>query len=365
MKPSRWIKAVIFLALPLALFFVLRERRSWSPVILQEQEESEYLLAALAFSPDGKLLAEAILNSNDPGPTPGVIRLWDVANHKVRRTLSLPRCQFTKVAFSPDGKTLVALQDQLAAEAYWQSRVVSWEVASGKLSHTTPTNTRKMVRDLIPVFLLNSPVGNPEAAFLWWEERKVSGRASRDQWLHVDILNCVKDGPPHKFSLNESTWKRVVGVAPDGRTAILCPPPTRMAAVRMVDVTTGKTRGRLPYHLGEAFSLAAYSDDGRLVACVYTSPRHGAQIWNMHTGQRLLTLNFSDLPRSGSAFSPDGNTFALSGQGRVILWNVKTGRRERELPASETGVSAIAFSKDGSTVAVGGIEGAIRLWRVR
>jgi WD40 repeat protein len=70
---------------------------------------------AMAFSPDGKLLA---------GSWDGTVQLWDTADPTSRRALSDVDPIVYDVAFSPDGTTLAA--------ASWDGNVRLWDVASGR-----------------------------------------------------------------------------------------------------------------------------------------------------------------------------------------------------------------------------------------
>src|SRR5262249_51556200 len=78
----------------------------------------------LAFSPDGKRLAEC----TDDGPT---VRLWDVESGRLLHKLEPPDREIHghyHAAFSPDGKTLAA-----AGSGNRHSAVHLWDPATGKL----------------------------------------------------------------------------------------------------------------------------------------------------------------------------------------------------------------------------------------
>src|SRR5262249_15361435 len=79
--------------------------------------------AAPAFSPDGGLLATA---DHD-----GEIRLWDAGEGSRIRTLEAEKgWQATVLAFSPDGRTLAAA---VVGSRQEQGRLVLWELASGRV----------------------------------------------------------------------------------------------------------------------------------------------------------------------------------------------------------------------------------------
>ncbi|MDQ3814365.1 MAG: hypothetical protein M3347_10490, partial [Armatimonadota bacterium] len=90
---KRWLKIAILTALPVVLFFVVAERRSWQPRTLQHTA----MVGSVAFSPDGRMLASV---------TGGwTVYLWDVATRRVLRTLKDQNVGLP-LAVSPDGKLL-------------------------------------------------------------------------------------------------------------------------------------------------------------------------------------------------------------------------------------------------------------------
>jgi WD40 repeat protein len=70
---------------------------------------------ALAFSPDGRLLASSEYN--------GVIKLWDVATQTLRATLTVAGDETVALVFSPDSGTLAVAVDRA---------VQLWDVATGQ-----------------------------------------------------------------------------------------------------------------------------------------------------------------------------------------------------------------------------------------
>jgi RNA polymerase sigma factor (sigma-70 family) len=84
-------------------------------------------LPSLAFSPDGRTLASGDGDITQRAPTPGTIRLWEVATGKERLHWRSDKWLEGPLAFSPDGRTLaVPRQD---------GPVVLFDVSTGKEVH--------------------------------------------------------------------------------------------------------------------------------------------------------------------------------------------------------------------------------------
>jgi WD40 repeat protein len=72
------------------------------------RQEDGRRIRALAFSPDGQLLAAAVGDRPGRDHEPGLIELWDAATGQRRLTLTGHTNAVLSVAFSPDGKLLAS-----------------------------------------------------------------------------------------------------------------------------------------------------------------------------------------------------------------------------------------------------------------
>jgi WD40 repeat protein len=86
---------------------------------------SKYPLSCIAFSPDGRALAGA--------EHQGQIVLWDTASAKVRRIIKQEETRrITSLAFAPDGRTLAAALAERPGRGREPGLIVLWDAATGE-----------------------------------------------------------------------------------------------------------------------------------------------------------------------------------------------------------------------------------------
>jgi WD40 repeat protein len=278
---------------------------------------------SLAFSPDGAILAVGGYQE---------VRLWDTGEHAVQGTLTRLGSHVRALAFSPDGKS-VAVNGGLLGS------IKLWDVESGNLLRVFQGHKKEVFS------LAFSPDGQ------WLASADFRGPA---------ILCNVGTGQVERtFSVPMEGWVRTVAFTPDGGRLVagggLMPPESIQfiyCFLAVWDVQTGAELWAMTGISGEITQVAV-SPDGCMVASL--SERGTVRFWDAARGGLLRTLPRGAHPYSIFAFSPDGRTYASADEGgTVTLWDVPSGERRHMSPGRRvSSVQAIAFSPDGKHLAAG------------
>jgi WD40 repeat protein/tRNA A-37 threonylcarbamoyl transferase component Bud32 len=285
------------------------------------------LLAAVAFSPDGKYLVTA---GHD-----GSVTAWD------RTTLEPVRAfkgqterivPWAGVAFSPDGRWVAAGSPD--------GLVRVWETASAREVFSALPPTQAGVSGLA--------LGGPAGRFL--------AAATADNTIQGWI---TRSGKP-AFTLRGHT--RPV-------TSVACSPDGRCLASGSLDRTVklwGVDRRDDDLTLRPAnagVTGVAFSPDGALLAAA-TRDR-AVKVWGVTTGNTVMLLRRLPAAVNSLAFNSDSRLFASAGEdGAVRLWDAAAGREVAALRGHVGRVAAVAFRGDGAALASAGADGAVRVWEV-
>ncbi|HEY2933791.1 MAG TPA: c-type cytochrome domain-containing protein [Acidobacteriota bacterium] len=297
------------------------------------------VITALAYSPDGKILAvsgnhEILLHASDGPGT--VARLVGRAE------------RIHSIVFSADGRTLAAVGGSPAR----MGEVQIWDVEKRKLT--------RHIR--VAVDMLYGAAFSPDGKFLSY------GCADKTiRILSVDTGEEIKKMEHHADGVFATTFsldgKRLVSVSRDH-------------FVKLTEVSSGTFIENL-----NLLTKATFGGQGELF-CLARHPRSDIvvtggedRVPRLYTMNRPRAIKIDDdscllrefEPQSGPvlavAFSPNGSKVAVAGMSEQInLYDAKDGEKRGTFSGHQGGIYAIAFHPNGNELAAAGFDGSVRIY---
>jgi WD40 repeat protein/DNA-binding CsgD family transcriptional regulator len=288
---------------------------------------------AMAFSPDGTLLAA--------GTTNGETRVWHVHDGKPLLACERQTSWVMSVAFSPDGTLL--------ASGGSNHTIKLWDLGTEQCLSTLQGHTG----------LVRSIIFHPDGTLL------ASG--SDDRTIRLWSISTGQ-----VFTALHDPTGNVASVAfsPDGT---LLASGGSDHAIKLWDVRTGQCLSTLQGHTGRVRSVV-FHPDGTLLAS--GSDDQSVRLWRVERGENRVIYLKTLQGHSGSvwsvAFSPNGTLLASGSYNQVIkLWEVEegvskagSGRCLNTLQGYRNGVWSVVFSPDGTLLASGSDDQSVKLWDV-
>jgi WD40 repeat protein len=273
---------------------------------------------ALAFSPDGRLLAS--------GSMDGTVIVWDAATGQIVTGPLGGRAAFSDVvscvAFSPDGTTL--------ASGSSLGRIYLWDLATGNATGPLQWESHQLQR------------------LAFQQDGRVLAAQSRGGRT---LLWDLAASPPASRPVGEPEFG-AEGMAfsqPGGVFTLLLAysPGTRKAW----DVETGQSRGEAT--VPSAGTVLGLSPDGKTLAV--TEPEGKFQLWSVASGQPIgQPIDAQTSEPDQIAFSPDGRWLVTAGKTQDIkVWDASSGQAigEPVIPYAAAYHNTVAVSSDGKVAA--------------
>ena len=283
----------------------------WAPPVVRPPP------AAVAFSPDGKLMAT--------GAADGTLKLWDVATQRLERSIEADPRGVDAIAFSEDGARIVT--------GGFADGIKLWDAASGAQLLRLDTDGRNVYTVAL------SRDGSVIAAAAQGGSTRLWATNGGEQ-----LASFQGDGA------GEGAF------SPDGGSFLI----GVQGEVRLWDLRARRFAWTTKLKDAETVDALAFSRDGKAIAAGFGK---GAALLDAATGKILHDIAKAPADEFiSAAFSPDGRSVVLGdGDGGALLWWPGSGAY-RTIEGHAGGLRSAAFSPDGQFVLTSGRDGTARLW---
>jgi WD40 repeat protein len=298
-------------------------------------------LRPMVFSPDGRLVA---------GWNATEVLLWSSNNGSELLKIKKFKGRLSAIAFSPDGHLLaaaIAMISHKGNQTDIKSELRTWDVATGAPGQVLPLTT--------PVVSSLIFANNGQQLF-------VGGLQNEDNHSHASMeLADLQTGSLGKLVARDEGTVSSICVSPDGATMAF---QTDASTVKLLETRTWRTRytlgsddqsssaGALRRFLVTVKSVTAvaFLSDGKTV--VGEIEDSGIKQWDTRTGETKKTLAEEGEAGSVAEISTNGTAVAeVTSEETVRLRNIVSGE-QRNVPLGNRKALAIGLSGNGGILAV-------------
>jgi WD40 repeat protein/serine/threonine protein kinase len=332
------------------------ELRGWEWYYLQRVYElalksikldlGESQVKAVAWSPDGKLLATAAhygkggRSGPDEIDQASAVKVWDVVGRREAFVLQGHARAVEAIAWSPDGRFL--------ATASADKTVKLWEVRRAEGG-----GRKEELRTVHSAFRTLAGHASLIHALAWSPDGRRLATASADKTVKVwDVQqgNVVLTFEGHKSGVETVAW------SPDGKRLASA---SADKTVKVWDADTGKEIAT-SHNADQAVHAVAWDADSRRLALA-TEER--VAVVPVAGSGKSFRLEGHSGPVLAMAWSPDGNYLATGGADKtVLIWDAATGGKVRALKGHGDRVTAVAWTRDSRWLASAGDDRTAQVW---
>jgi WD40 repeat protein/uncharacterized caspase-like protein len=268
-------------------------------------------IAAVAFSPDGNLIATTGKDTS--------IKLWHAATGQELVTIPGFLKEGTGVAFNHDGTAVIGVG--------FDGRIHSTTVTGKLLYHVYP--------DFGP---LRAVAVSPDSKFV---------ALATDGTVMVWEAGVTKPAAWHKTGATAAHALAFHPTAKEKLLAAACSDKT----VKLLNYPEGKVLFTLTGHT-QKVSAVAFSTDGKVLAS--GGDDGTVRLWKAPWKESFLTLKAHGGKVNAVAFSPDGKQLATAGDDLAVrFWDTTRDKEVGHIDKLTRKVTTLAFSPDGEALVIG------------
>ena len=294
-----------------------------TPGFVTDIEGFEGIVQTLAVSPDGKILLV--------GAGAETINAIDLEQQKIIYSVSAIVNDYASIAFSSDGSIFAIAEDK---------EISLFNTATGEWLKTLDGHAKR-VNDVAI-----SPDGKKLVSV------SVAGYDIRIWNLETGTLikKLTQDvGPTTCVDFTPDGMLFITGAIGQDRT------------IKFWDANSFELVQTSPQQPGYINDLAV-SSDGKLVAAV----RNYVKVWDLVDSSSLQNIKGPKLEINAIAVSPDGNYVATANkEGTVMVFDIRTGQKILTTEGHTGWVRAVAFSPDGTQLYSGAEDKVVKIWPLR
>lgn len=324
-------------------------RRRWTPPAPLEKYSYPVQMTALAFSPDGKSLVASGHHE---------LTIWDTESGKLTGRLKTRSRRAMSLVFLPDGM-LVAGGGRPGEEgdvSVYNLKAAPAKTADGIAWFDGVSDTKVLVRRLLET-------DDEVQCLALSNDGKSLAAGGCDRMIHLWDLSPGIAGAKLLQSIeNHADWVFGVAFSADGKRLASA---SRDKTAKLWDITAKESLLTFPDHQNPVFGVALKADgklgysageDRQIRSWTITNDQGAKQAKTMagHNGPILKLIQHSKNPWLITA----------SADNSVRLWNADTAAVMKTMAGHTDHVLSIAVSPEGSTLASGSYNGEIRLWKI-